>query len=152
MKFHYLYSDFSYILLVIIWCTLNYSIHFLFDIGVITLSYLTTFATHIKFFSNFEKLYLNKFFGMSNIMAGFKSTMKSLDIFGSPINFNIGGVYKYKSAVGGVLTLLMVAILILFFQVFIIINHSPQLRALRIVIKCLWLHSKLLLLILNKWF
>ena len=74
---------------------------------------------------------------MSNIIAGLKRTMKSLDIFGSPINFNIGGVYKYKTAVGGVLTLLMVVILVLFFQVFTIFKHSPQFRTLRIVKNCL---------------
>jgi hypothetical protein len=52
---------------------------------------------------------------MNKAYVGFKKVMKNLDAFGSPISFNIDGKSTYQSVMGGFMTLLMVAFVILFF-------------------------------------
>lgn len=52
---------------------------------------------------------MNKVFDVS------RKFIKGIDIFGTPITFNIDGQATYQSAVGGLMTLLMITIIITFF-------------------------------------
>jgi hypothetical protein len=44
-----------------------------------------------------------------------KKVIKFIDIFGAPIKFNIDGKDTYQSVMGGLTTLIMIMVILLFF-------------------------------------